>query len=272
MRWNKVRRKNGQVPKHNDFYTPVYSSGDYILWDPHEWCSQYHDALYIAEDANGIPCEPPAVRGLIHRGHLNGRVPDEVKDTEDNTPLFIPGRESQPTFPNLGALIHTALEKASVLPDIRREGLEVPRNLDAWAVLTKQLSQRLAMAAARKINFDRGAQEEGEILSGASRMLESSETNPGSEGVTAAPDNANSDRRAQGRREIPSGTSTMLESRETIPGSEGVTDALVGPAANGDSAEPSIVKSEMLLAPEVPHTPNVDIIDVDELYPTDEEE
>ena len=64
----------------------------------------------------------------------------------------------------------------------------------------------------------------------------------------------------------------MLESRETNPGSEGVTDAPVGAAAIGDSAEPSVVKSEMLLAPEIPQTPILDIIDVDELCPTDEEE
>ena len=144
IRWNLVRRKNGQIPRHNEHYTPVYSGGDFVLWDPVEWCSQYHDALYIQEDEDGFPVEGPADRGLIHYGFLNAQVPHPVEDSVYNAPLFIPGRGSSfVPSDSMRTALQSAFQDAPLRARMEQEGYAIPEDAVGCATLVKKLLARV---------------------------------------------------------------------------------------------------------------------------------
>ena len=80
IRWDKVPRRNGPVPRVNFNLTPVYNSGDYVDFDTVNWCTQLRDDMYVALDAYGEPLEGMVGRGALQEGELLHNVAEPVAD------------------------------------------------------------------------------------------------------------------------------------------------------------------------------------------------
>ena len=80
IRWDKVPRRNGPVPRVNFHKTPVYNSGDCVDFDVENWCTQLSDDMYIATDANGTALEGMVDRGDLQEGELIHEVAEPVAD------------------------------------------------------------------------------------------------------------------------------------------------------------------------------------------------
>ena len=78
IRWDRVWRCNGKVPKFNHYGTPVYDSGDYVEFDPQRWATQMPDSMYIEGEYDRRPCEEVPSASVLHTGFLNHCVPNPV--------------------------------------------------------------------------------------------------------------------------------------------------------------------------------------------------
>lgn len=82
IRWSKVPRSNGIVPPWNKYSTPVFDSGDFVDFDPENWCSWLKPEMYMPHDDNNLPLGPVDDRGEPQFGRLNCRVANPVPDAD----------------------------------------------------------------------------------------------------------------------------------------------------------------------------------------------
>ena len=80
IRWSRVPRSHGIVPRINKFSTPVFNSGDYVDFDSVAWCTWLKPELYLEHDHEYKPLEALDDRGESFFGKLPSGVPDPVPD------------------------------------------------------------------------------------------------------------------------------------------------------------------------------------------------
>ena len=78
IRWDRVPRQFGPVPRVNFHRTPVYNSGDCVDFDPIDWCTHLKGEMYVAMDAEGTPLEGMVDRGQIQEVELRHEVENPV--------------------------------------------------------------------------------------------------------------------------------------------------------------------------------------------------
>ena len=82
IRWSRVPRSNGIIPPWNKYATPVFNSGDFVEFDPEEWCTRLKPEMYLPHDEYNRPVGPLDDRGAPQFVRLNGRVSDPVPDAD----------------------------------------------------------------------------------------------------------------------------------------------------------------------------------------------
>ena len=95
IRWDKVPRRNGPVPRVNFFKTPVYNSGDCVDFDVDNWCTQLRDDMYVTMDANGQALDGMVVRGELQEGELLHEVSNPVADADIYRQMSSDGEEGE---------------------------------------------------------------------------------------------------------------------------------------------------------------------------------